>query len=99
MSLVKFTDLNVRVRVGIATGLVVVGDVAAEGTLDQDAVVGEASNMAARLQAMARPNTVVVSDVTRHLAADRFEYRDLGRRSSRALGRRFLCMRSWVSAR
>ena len=69
-----------EVRVGIATGLVVVGDAVAGSDPDRDAVVGEAANLAARLQGMAEPNTVVVSEVTRQLAAERFEYRDLGQR-------------------
>jgi class 3 adenylate cyclase/tetratricopeptide (TPR) repeat protein len=71
----QFRHLDLKVRVGIATGLVVVGDAAT----DRHTVVGEAANLAARLQGMAEPNTVVVSEVTRQLAAERFEYRDLGR--------------------
>jgi class 3 adenylate cyclase/tetratricopeptide (TPR) repeat protein len=78
-SLGQINDLHVKVRIGIATGLVVVGDAVAEGVSDRDAVVGEAVNLAARLQAMAEPNTVVVSEGTRQLAPKRFEYRDLGR--------------------
>jgi class 3 adenylate cyclase len=75
----QFPELNIRVRVGIATGLVVVGDANAQGVVDQGSVVGEAANLAARLQAIARADTVVVSDVTRQLAMEGFEYRDLGR--------------------
>ena len=71
---------DIRVRVGIATGLVVVGDALAGSDPGRGAVVGEAANLAARLQGMAEPNTVVVSEVTRQLAAERFEYRDLGKR-------------------
>ena len=82
-SLDQFANSNIRVRVGIATGLVVVGDAVAGSDPDRDAVVGEAANLAARLQGMAEPNTVVVSEVTRQLAAERFEYRDLGRRELR----------------
>jgi class 3 adenylate cyclase/predicted negative regulator of RcsB-dependent stress response len=74
----RFADLDLRVRVGIATGLVVVGDVVAEGISDRDAVAGEAANLAARLQGVADPNSVVVSALTRRLAAERFEYRYLG---------------------
>ena len=75
----KFAELDVKVRVGIATGLVVVGDIVAEGVVDRHGVVGEAANLAARLQAMAEPNTVLVSEFTRQLASETFEYRDLGR--------------------
>jgi class 3 adenylate cyclase/tetratricopeptide (TPR) repeat protein len=75
----QFAELDAKVRVGIATGLVVVGDAIAGGPADRDGVVGEAANLAARLQAMAEPNTVVVSEFTRQLASGTFEYRDLGR--------------------
>lgn len=71
-------DAQVRMRVGIATGVVVVGDAAAEGVSERDGVVGEAANLAARLQGIAAPNTIVVSEVTRQLAGERFTYRDLG---------------------
>jgi class 3 adenylate cyclase len=74
----RFTDLDLRVRIGIATGLVVIGDVVAEGISDRDAVAGEAVNLAARLQGAADPNSVVVSALTRRLAAERFEYHYLG---------------------
>jgi predicted negative regulator of RcsB-dependent stress response len=75
----QFAELDVKVRVGIATGLVVVGDAITEGVADRYGVVGEAANLAARLQAMAEPNTVLVSEFTRQLASETFEYRDLGR--------------------
>jgi class 3 adenylate cyclase/predicted ATPase len=66
-------------RVGIATGLVVVGDMIGEGGTDKDAVIGETPNLAARLQAVARPGRVVVSQDTRHLIGRLFELEDLGR--------------------
>ena len=71
-------DLALKVRIGIATGLVVVGDVNTEGVTEHDAVVGEAANLAARLQVLASPNSMVVSSLTRQLARERFEYHDLG---------------------
>jgi class 3 adenylate cyclase/tetratricopeptide (TPR) repeat protein len=77
-SMDPFTDLNLRVRVGVATGLVVVGDEIAENVSDKDSIAGEAVNLAARLQTLAAPNTVVASVATRQLAAERFEYIDLG---------------------
>ncbi|HUK08423.1 MAG TPA: AAA family ATPase [Stellaceae bacterium] len=77
-SLKQLGDFVLRVRIGIATGLVVVGDITSPNMEEKDAVVGQASNLAARLQELASPNTVVVSPVTRELAAERFEYRDLG---------------------
>jgi class 3 adenylate cyclase/predicted ATPase len=66
------------VRIGIATGLVVVGDLVGEGSAQEQAVVGETPNLAARLQSMAEPNTVVIGAGTRRLIGDLFEYRDLG---------------------
>ncbi|HLH92883.1 MAG TPA: AAA family ATPase [Xanthobacteraceae bacterium] len=70
--------LALEVRIGIATGLVVVGDVAGGGVIERDAVAGEAANLASRLQGLARPNGIVVSALTRTIAAEAFEYRDLG---------------------
>jgi class 3 adenylate cyclase/tetratricopeptide (TPR) repeat protein len=70
-------DIELKVRVGIATGLVVVGG--PDEGIDHNAVVGEAANLAARLQGLADPNTVVVSDSTRQLAAESFAWRDRGK--------------------
>ena len=67
------------VRIGIATGLVVVGDLSREGALREHAVVGDTPNLAARLQALAEPGTVVVAASTRRLLGDLFRLRDLGR--------------------
>jgi class 3 adenylate cyclase/predicted ATPase len=60
-------------RVGIATGLVVVGDLVGKGAAQEEAVVGETPNLAARLQQIARPGTVVISDPTRRLVGGLFE--------------------------
>jgi len=68
-----------EVRVGIATGLVVVGDLIGEGTAQEQGVVGETPNVAARLQTIAQPGQVVISDGTRRLTGGLFEYRDLGK--------------------
>src|SRR5262249_31263705 len=72
------TGMALRVRVGIATGLVVVGDLCGEGTAQEHQVVGETPNLAARLQALAEPDTIVIDAGTRRLLAGLFEYRDLG---------------------
>jgi class 3 adenylate cyclase len=72
-------DVALQVRVGIATGVVVVGDLIGEGAAQEQGVVGESPNLAARLQALAEPGQVVVSQRTRRLAGGLFEYRDLGR--------------------
>jgi hypothetical protein len=67
-----------KVRVGIDTGLVVVGDLIGSGESQERGIVGETPNLAARLQAVAAPNTVVISPKTHRLLAELFEYQDLG---------------------
>jgi predicted ATPase/class 3 adenylate cyclase len=67
-----------QARVGIATGLVVVGDLIGTGAAQEQAVVGETPNLAARLQALAEPGAVVIALSTRQLIGGLFEYRDLG---------------------
>jgi class 3 adenylate cyclase/predicted ATPase len=71
-------SVRLQARVGIATGLVVVGDLIGEGSAQEQSVVGETPNLAARLQTLAEPGTVVIAASTRRLVADLFEYRDLG---------------------
>jgi class 3 adenylate cyclase len=67
----------VQVRVGIATGLVVVGDLTGEGEARERGIVGETPNVAARLQALAGPGTVVIGPSTRRLTGGLFDYEDL----------------------
>jgi len=67
-----------QMRVGIATGLVVVGDLIADDPAHEFEVVGETPNLAARLQALAEPGAVVIASSTRRLTGGLFEYRDLG---------------------
>jgi class 3 adenylate cyclase/predicted ATPase len=69
---------KLHARVGIATGLVVVGDLIGEGSAQEQSVVGETPNLAARLQALAEPDAVVIAAGTRRLVGDLFDYRDLG---------------------
>jgi len=69
---------RLQVRVGIGTGLVVVGDLVGEGAAQEQAVVGETPNLAARLQAAAAPGTVVIGPTTRRLLGSLFDYNDLG---------------------
>lgn len=74
------TDIGseLQVRVGIATGMVVVGDLIGEGAAKEQAVIGETPNLAARLQAFAKPGTVLISESTHRLTDGHFEYRNLG---------------------
>ena len=67
-----------QARIGIATGLVVVGDLIGEGSAQEQSVVGETPNLAARLQALAEPDAVVIAAGTRRLVGDLFDYRGLG---------------------
>jgi class 3 adenylate cyclase/predicted ATPase len=66
------------VRIGIATGLVVVGDRGGEGALREHTVVGDSPSVAARLQGLAKPGTVVIAESTRRLLGDLFRLHDLG---------------------
>jgi class 3 adenylate cyclase/predicted ATPase len=66
------------VRVGIATGLVVVGDLIGSGEAQERGIVGETPNLAARLQGIADPNTVIIAEGTRRLIGNLFELQDLG---------------------
>jgi class 3 adenylate cyclase len=65
-------------RAGIATGLVVIGDLVGEGAAQEEAVVGDTPNLAARLQALVEPDTVLIGPATRRLIAGVFELEDLG---------------------
>jgi class 3 adenylate cyclase/tetratricopeptide (TPR) repeat protein len=69
---------DLRVRVGIATGLAVVGDLIGEGAAQERGVVGETPNLAARLQALAAPNTLVIAEATRRQIGELFDLEDLG---------------------
>jgi class 3 adenylate cyclase len=70
--------VELHTRIGIATGLVVVGDPMGEGSAKERSVVGEAPNLAAHLQGLAEPDTVVIASATHRLVRDLFEYRELG---------------------
>jgi class 3 adenylate cyclase/predicted ATPase len=69
---------RLRVRIGIGTGLVVVGDLIGAGEAQERGIVGETPNLAARLQSLAEPGTVVIGPRTRQLLGNLFEYHDLG---------------------
>ena len=76
--------VSIDVRIGINTGLVVVGDIGTGEFRDEMAVVGETPNVAARLQGLAEPGTVVVGERTRRLVEGLFTFEERGPQSSRA---------------
>jgi class 3 adenylate cyclase/tetratricopeptide (TPR) repeat protein len=78
---------ELAVRVGLATGPVVVGDLIGEGASQESVVVGETPNLAARLQGLAASNAVVVAPDTHRLTAGHFRYRDLGERTLKGIAR------------
>ena len=79
------THAALQTRVGIATGLVVVGDLIGSGASQEQAIVGETPNLAARLQGVAEPNTVVIAESTRRLVGNLFELEDLGAKDLRGI--------------
>jgi class 3 adenylate cyclase len=72
------TQAALQTRIGIATGLVVIGDLIGSGASQEQAVVGETPNLAARLQSIAEPNRVIIAEGTRKLLGNLFELEDLG---------------------
>jgi class 3 adenylate cyclase/predicted ATPase len=72
------SPVPLQIRVGIATGMVVVGDLIGSGEAQERGIVGETPNLAARLQSIAEPNTVVIAEGTRRLLGNLFELEDLG---------------------
>src|SRR5262245_3033890 len=72
---------QLKVRIGIATGTVIVGELVASAAADQPPVVGVTPNLAARLQAIAEPNSVIIGPSTRRLTGGLFEYAELGQRN------------------
>jgi class 3 adenylate cyclase/predicted ATPase len=90
------THAPLQTRVGIATGLVVVGDLIGTGASLEQAVVGETPNLAARLQGLAEPNSVVIAEITRKLLGKLFELEDLGAQHLKGIPGR---VRAWVALR
>jgi class 3 adenylate cyclase len=69
---------TLKVRIGVATGIVVVGDLVGQGSAQEQAVVGDTPNLAARMQALAEPGSVVIAEATRRLLGGVFELKPLG---------------------
>jgi class 3 adenylate cyclase/tetratricopeptide (TPR) repeat protein len=90
------TRASLQTRVGIATGLVVVGDLTGSGEAQERGIVGETPNLAARLQGIAEPNTVVIAEGTRKLLGNLFELQDLGTRDLKGIAGP---LRAWAALR
>ena len=90
------THAALQTRVGIATGLVVVGDLIGSGASQEQAIVGETPNLAARLQGVAEPNSVVVAESTRKLVGELFELQDLGAQDLKGI---VGSVRAWAALR
>ena len=87
---------QLQTRVGIATGLVVVGDLIGSGEAQERGIVGETPNLAARLQSIAEPNTVVMAESTRTLLGNLFELEDLGAKDFKGIAGP---VRAWAALR
>ena len=90
------THAALQTRVGIATGLVVVGDLIGSGASQEQAIVGETPNLAARLQGVAEPNSVVIAESTRKLVGNLFELEDLGSQELKGITG---AVRAWAALR
>jgi class 3 adenylate cyclase/predicted ATPase len=90
------TRALLQTRVGIATGLVVVGDLIGSGDAQERGIVGETPNLAARLQGIAEPNMVVIAEGTRRLLGNLFELQDLGARDLKGIAEP---ARAWAALR
>ena len=77
--IVTGSGAHLSARVGIATGLVMVGELIGEGSSQEEAVVGETPNLAARLEGLAKPGTIAIAPQTRQLLGNLFDIEDLGR--------------------
>jgi class 3 adenylate cyclase/tetratricopeptide (TPR) repeat protein len=90
------SPVSLQTRVGIATGLVVVGDLIGSGEAQERGIVGETPNLAARLQALAEPGMVVIADGTRRLLGNLFELEDLGAKDLKGIAGP---VRTWTALR
>jgi class 3 adenylate cyclase len=90
------THAPLQTRVGVATGLVVVGDLIGSGASQEQAIVGETPNLAARLQSIAEPNNVVIAESTRKLVGNLLELRDVGAQELKGIAGP---VRAWAALR
>ena len=89
-------SVPLQTRVGIATGLVVIGDLIGSGEAQERGIVGETPNLAARLQGIAEPNSLVIADSTRKLLGNLFEFDDLGPQELKGFSGQ---VRAWAALR
>jgi class 3 adenylate cyclase/tetratricopeptide (TPR) repeat protein len=89
-------NVTLQTRVGIATGLVVVGDLIGSGEAQERGIVGDTPNLAARMQGVAEPNTVVIAEGTRRLLGNLFELEDLGAKDLKGIAGP---LRAWAALR
>src|SRR6202011_4258117 len=90
------TRASLQTRVGIATGMVVVGDLVDAGGSQERGIIGETPNLAARLQAFAEPNMIVIAEATRKLLGNLFELQDLGAKEIKGIAG---SVRVWAALR
>jgi Adenylate and Guanylate cyclase catalytic domain/AAA ATPase domain len=90
------SSTSLRTRAGIATGLVVVGDLIGSGEAQERGIVGETPNLAARLQGVAEPNTVVIAESTRKLIGNLFDLQDVGAHELKGIAG---AVRAWAALR
>ena len=90
------SSVPLQTRIGIATGLVVVGDLIGSGEAQERGIVGETPNLAARLQGIAEPNMVVIAEGTRRLLGNLFELEDLGAKDLKGIAGP---VRAWAALR
>ena len=90
------SQVPLKTRIGIGTGLVIVGDLIGSGEAQERGIVGETPNLAARLQGLAEPNSVIVAEATHELLGGLFEFKDLGPQDLKGFTAR---VRAWVALR
>src|SRR5436189_3277441 len=90
------SSTSLQTRVGIATGLVVVGDLIGSGEAQERGIVGETPNLAARLQGVAEPNTVAIAESSRKLLGNLFDLEDFGARELKGID---APVRAWIALR
>jgi class 3 adenylate cyclase/tetratricopeptide (TPR) repeat protein len=89
-------SIPLKTRIGIATGLVVIGDLIGSGESQERGITGETPNVAARLQGLAEPNMVVIADSTRRLLGDLFDLQELGPQELKGIPSR---IKAWAALR